>query len=248
MAIGTPTASGTDTTQSGVKTTVTISPNRTIAVGELVVLLLGVQTPGSNNPVASSLSDNSGGGNSWQVDATAVSNLSNTVSVCSCVLAGQITSSTTITVTLSGASVSGSKFALALFDVSGIASTSWRDLAGTAKTGTTTALSTTANGNTSNASEIIVGAWTSGGTAGGSTDTPGAGYTALSGLPLRFSGGNDTLYGVYQIFSTTQTSPAPSDTSSTTGTIHWSGNFASYQAPAAVAAGHRLMLMGAGPA
>lgn len=198
---------------AGSVTTFTFSPNGTAVAGDLVVIGLALKFNNVGRTV-SSVADNSGGGNVWQVDQQ-VSNGLDTVALVSCVLAGQITAATVITVTLSGTvGLTNNFFWLAdLEEYSGVATSSWFDVGATA-TGTGTALTAGATGAAA-AGDMGIAYWAM--TVLAASFTPAGGYTAFTEV----SQTAQALLGEYQL--------GVSGAQSATGTSGTSGTWAGAQ-------------------
>jgi hypothetical protein len=218
------TASGS--VSSGAQSTFTFSPNATCAAGDLVVIGLALKFNVTDRSV-SSVADNSGGGNAWQVDQQVANGLDNCALI-SCVLAGQITSSTVITVTLSGVFGTGNilTWLADLEEYSGVATSSWFDVGATAtSSGTALTAGTTAS---ATAGDMGLAYWAM--TVLASSFTPGAGYTAFTEVSQTLQ----ALLGEYQL--NVSGAQSATGTSGTSGT--WAGVQGTYKAAAAAAAPH----------
>lgn len=205
------TATGNVTT--GTNSTFTFSPNATCAAGDLVVIGIALSFQVTDRTVTT-VTDNSGGGNSWQVDQQ--NNLSTDgVAIVSCVLAGAITSSTVITVTVSGNFGTGNtlKWLVDLEEYSGVVTSNWFDV-GAVGSGSGTALTSGTTGSAASG-DLGLAYWAM--TVLAASFTPGAGYTAFTEVSQTLQ----ALLGEYQL--------NVSGAQSATGTSGTTGPFAGAQ-------------------
>lgn len=195
-------------------TTASFSPNATCAAGDLVVLLVALKA--TTGRTLSSVSDNSGGGNSWQVDKTSI-NSTDSVGIASCVLAGQITSSTVITVTFSGSVGLVANLKYDIEEFSGVKTSSWFDVGASATgSGTNFTAGTTTS---AAANDLSIGAWA--GLATESSVTADGSSTAFGSV----TSSSLSLVGEYAL----GVSGAQSRAMTAGTTVTWAGAQATYK-------------------
>lgn len=169
MAIGTPTVRGEKTTNSTGQGSIARAPTGTISAGSLLVVMVGF---GLASTPTVSVSDTQG--NTYQQDARADKTTGNTPhsGIFSSILDTQLTTGDTVTVTF-GTNVNYPM--MALFEVTGIADTSWLDKTATA-TGSSTAPDTGDTATTAQADELLfsVACWQA-----AATFTPGTDFTQV---------------------------------------------------------------------
>lgn len=188
-AIGTPVNVGGNGNGSGVSTTVVITPANTAVAGTLVVVLAGV----TNSTLINSISDTNG--NTWTADTTVSVNGQN-YRLFYCIANANLDNTDTITVTYSA--TSGNKV-VGVSSVSGVNTSSPRDLGLVGSFGSGTAASTT-TGTLAQADEIVFGyTWVNGGQGDGFTKDP-----SFSTLGAYFADvGSSALHIEYRIVNST---------------------------------------------
>lgn len=189
MAIGTPVDVGGNGNATTVSTTVVVTPTGTAVAGTLVVALAGV----TNSTTITGIADTNS--NTWTADTT-VNVGGQNYRLFYCIANANIDATDTITVTYG--STGGNKV-VSVSAVSGIDTTSPRDLGLVGSTGTGTAASTT-TATLSQADEIVFGyTWVNGGQGEGFTKD--AAFTTLG--VYNAAAGSSALHIDYQIVAST---------------------------------------------
>lgn len=193
------------------------------AAGDLVVVVGGF---GVASTPTLTCADNSGGGNVYQLDVRADKTTSDTphAYIFSCLLAGALTTSHTITVS---SSPNFNRPFAAAFSISGIATSSWLDQFNSAIDAGAGTSPSSGNITTTQAEEILIGATTNGNTP--QTLTMGSGWTRLGN---HISGAKSGDFG-YSIKAATGTYVFDGTFG---GNAEWASCIASYKAPAAAGA------------
>jgi hypothetical protein len=187
------------------------TPTGTLAAGNLAVACFAI----AGAKTSSGASDTAGG-NTWAVVKTQANGTSVTVFIAYSVLATQITTSNTVTLSTSGTDAGAG----VLWEFSGVASGAAADQSA-GSTGATTAMSSGATATLSQADELVIGAF--GITANSKTFTAGSGYSQPSAGEIVTSAGSFVrqLAAEYEIVSSTAAVTADG-TMSGTG-VAWAG-------------------------
>ncbi len=185
----------------------TISPSVEVLAGDLLLLMVGTVA----GLAAVDINDTQG--NTWQTDVSLLN--TSRVSICSSVLAFELTPADVITLQVGVSAV----YNLNLEEFSGIVSPSWRDVTATAS-GAGTALTSGTTGTTAQNSELAVAAWAI--NSAEASFTAGGAYTAFGIVSQTGLG----LLGEFVVLSSTGTQSA-TGTAGTTGT--WAGAQATYK-------------------
>lgn len=214
MAIGTPVERKQITTAGMASTPYVISPATTIQAGTLAVLIF---TSGASKSVTA-VSDDTGG-NTWTIDHVAT-DTARVISIASCQVATQITSSNNISLSMSNLTSNTSD--TWIYEVSGLATSSAFDKSHDGS-GSGTAVSSGATATLANASEIAFGVFRT--SAASATWTKNASFTNGTTTPTTTTSALE-----YEIVSSTSAVTA-TGTFGTTGS--WVGTVVTYQAGAA---------------
>lgn len=197
----------------GGTTTITFSPASTASAGNLVVGAVGLNTGAART--LNTVTDNSGGGNSWQVDKQVQNGTAEVIAVFSCSLVGSITSATTLTLTFSG--TIATKYNVRLEEFSGAATATWLDVTASATgSGTSLTAGTTAS---AAASDLGVAFWS---ISSQSTFTQDGSHTAFTTVNQAAGPSNMGEYNV-----SVSGAQSATGTAGTTGT--WAGVQATYK-------------------